>query len=135
MTGLLVTVARVGYKRPSLLEVVQVGDVRAIGHWRIRNPEGGGDVADLRHRLAAYPGIDLLGLLIGLFGDRQRRILVDPVLVAGHRAQIKPLLCGSASDIDQSVFGFGDPGHGDLAGVPPWPSKHLEIGDREIREP
>src|SRR5258707_10751817 len=101
-TWLSKAVARIRYERPAGLEVVEGFDVGAVGDWGIGDTERGRQFTDLIDGLALDPGVEFVGLLVGLLGDRQRRLLVDPILMSGHRAQVEPLLRGATPDVDQA---------------------------------
>jgi hypothetical protein len=130
--GLGEAVARIGDERTALDEVVEGFDIGAVGNRSVGDPKRRGKIADLIDGLALDPGVQLVGLLIGLFGDRQWRLLVDPLLMPGHRTQVEPLLCGAAADVDQTVFGPGDAGHRESTRVTPWPAEHLEVAHRVV---
>ena len=132
--GLGKAVPRIRDERPARHEMVEGFDVGAVGDRGVGNPERRREIADLVDGLALDPGIQFAGLLVGLLGDRQRRLFVDPVLMAGHRAQVEPLLRGAAADVDQAVFGPRDAGHGKPARVAPWPAQHFVVGDRIVGE-
>ena len=132
--GLSKAVTRIGDERTARLKVVERFDVGAVGNWGVRNPERRREIADLVDGLALDPCVEFVGILVGLLGDRQRRLLVDPVLMSGHRAQVEPLLRGAAADVDQAVLGPRDARHGQPAGVAPRPAEHLVIGHRIVSE-
>ena len=115
-------------------KMFQRNDVRAVGHRRVGYPEGGCEFADLVGRMVAYPLVDLVGVDVGQFGDRQRRILVDPLRVSDHRAQVEPLLRGPAAEVHQTVLRGGHARDGEPPGVPPRPAEHLEVRHRIVSE-
>ena len=78
-------VARIAHKRAPLLEVVERGDIRPVGHRRVWNPECRCKFADLVDRFTLDPRIDLVSVNVGQLGDRQWRFLVDPLRVTDHR--------------------------------------------------
>ena len=104
----------------------------ATGALGIRNAVARSRISSTR--LALDPCVQFGGLLVGLLGDRQRRLLVDPVLMSGHRAQVEPLLRRAAADVDQPVLGPRDAGHREPSGVPPRPAEHLEVAHRIVGE-
>ena len=114
--------------------MVEADDIGAVGNRGVRNPERGRQVPDLVDGLAFHPRVEVIGLLVGLLRDGQRRVLVDPVLVSGHRAQVEPLLGRAATDVDKPVLRAGDPGHGQSPGVAPRPAQHLVVGHRIVGE-
>ncbi len=117
-----------------MLEVLQLGDVGAVGDRGVGNSESGSEFANVVGVLAFEPLVDLGGLFVRHLGDRQGRVLVDPVLLPDHRAEVEPLLRGAAPDVHQTVFGTGDSGDGEFSGIPPRPTEHLEERDRVIGE-
>ena len=126
---LLEAVAWIAHKRAPLLEVVQRCDVGAVGNRRVGNSERRCEFADLVDRVALDPRVDLVGVDVGLLGDRQRRFLVDPLRVADHRAQVEPLLRGPAPEVHQTVLRLGHTRHGESPGVSPGAAEHFEVGD------
>ena len=74
------------------------GDVGAVADRRVRDAEGGGQVEDVVDAVLAHPLVDLLGVDVGLLGDGELRLLVDPLVVADHGAQVEPLLRGATSE-------------------------------------
>ena len=82
----------------------------------------------------AQPFVQFGCVDVGLLGDRQRRALVDPLLVAGHGAQVPPLLRRSATQRHQTVGGLRDTRNRGLALGPPRPAQHLEEGHRVVGE-
>ena len=135
VAGLGETVTGIGDERAALRKWSSSAMFAPLADRRVGNPECPREIADFVDGLAVEPRVDLGGVLVGLLGDRQRRVLVDPLRVADHRAQVEPLLGGAASDVHQTVFGGRDPRHGELARIPPGPSEHLEVRDRVIGEP
>ena len=115
--------------------MVQSFDVGTVGHGGVGDAEGGRQVADLVNGLLAHPRVEFLGLLVGLLGDRQRRVLVDPVVVSGHRTQVEPLLGSAATDVDETVLGAGDAGNRQTTRVAPGPAQHLVVTDRVVGQP
>ena len=128
-------VARIDHERFAGDEVIQPFHVGTVGHRGVGDAERGGQVPDLIDGLLTNPRIELVGLLVGLLGDRQRRILVDPVIVTGHRTQVEPLLGSAATDVDQTVLGEGDAGHRQASRVAPGPAQHLVVADRVVGQP
>jgi len=116
-SGLSEPVARIGDKAASFDELVERGDVGAVSDGCVRNPEGGRQVKDVVDAVLAHPPVDLLRVNVGLFGDGQLRLFVDPLFVANHGAQVEPLLCGAASQCHQTVGRGSDPGNGEAPNV------------------
>ena len=96
-------IARIGDERASFDELVERGDVGAVSDRRVRDAEGGGQVKNVVDAVLAHPLVDLFGVDVGLFGDGKFRLLVDPLFVADHGAQVEPLLCGATSQRHQAV--------------------------------
>ena len=120
------------HERAAFGEVFQCFDVGAVGDRRVGDPERRCEFPDLVAQVGLDPGVDVLGVDVGLLGDGQRRLLIDPLRVTDHRAQVEPLLRGSASEVDETVLGLGHPRHREPPRVSPGPAEHLEVGHRVI---
>ncbi|CAG6877351.1 hypothetical protein PICSAR10_01449 [Mycobacterium avium subsp. paratuberculosis] len=127
-------VARIAHEGPALTELIERRDIRPVGHRGVRDAEGRCQFPDFFDGSAGHPREDLVGVDVGQLGDRQRRVLVDPLRVTHHGAQVEPLLGGAAADVHQAVLGLRHARHGRPPGVTPGPAEHLEVGDRVVGE-
>ena len=90
--GLGDAVARVRDDRAAGLEVVGLGDGRAVADRRVRDAEGAGQVEDLGGGALGHPRRDV-GREVGPVGEELA--VLHPLGVLDHHAEVEPLLAGA----------------------------------------
>ena len=103
-------------ERPPRLEVVEVGEVGAVGDRRVGQAEGGGELPDLVDGVVGEPLVDHRGEMASAPGTGDLSSIHSgwPTM----HAEVEPLLAGAHTHGDHAVLGRAHPGGDDRPPAP-----------------